>query len=397
MPQGESSFPKQSTGVRTNHRFHQMRGALLLGIPGEPDTIDIMDLAGAEASFLLAARYAQHDEPVEAAQALVGAGKAAYADRRLADAQRHYIAALETDTKCGEANYQMARLAVHSKDMKTVQHYLCNAFDIHWSYAMRAAEDAQFADMTQFVEKCVRSTSERIIQDIRPPMQKIIGGVKFIKEREFSLFPTASILEHSLVIADIAKAKDALEARRLKDVYEIRRDLPKTREVLGRLAASYCERLVSNVPIISQGTIAAPTLISVSTQYTDPDRVGSTAGIVAGISALVIGLIYWQQAIVTGGRINTGVDLVIGIFLTGIIAVPLIGVGIATAVVVVSYLASAMTASSNASNRHRAERQRRKIEKRSGEIEERNRAIMDANSAVAQKRSKEIRTYFELP
>ncbi len=257
------------TGLKIDYRFHQLRGVLLLGIPGEPGSLDILDLPAAEQSFLLAARYAQHDNAIDAAQALVGAGKAAYADRRLSDAQKHYVASLDTDPKCGEAHYQMARLYVHGNNTKAIQDCLCNAFDIHWSFAMRAAEDAQFTQMTDLVEQCVRSTSNKIVQEIQPPLGKIVGDFKFITGKEDASCPISDLSEHSIIMEYIAQARRALNSKRLKHAFEVRQQVPRIVDALRMLAASYCSKLKGDeARIVTQGT--APT-ISAGTG-SDPEK-----------------------------------------------------------------------------------------------------------------------------
>ena len=64
-------------------RFERLRAALLAGVPGQPKSAQLVDLPAAERAWFNLALKAGRERPAEAAAALVGAGKCAYAAGRL--------------------------------------------------------------------------------------------------------------------------------------------------------------------------------------------------------------------------------------------------------------------------------------------------------------------------
>ena len=375
----------QNAGHKTDYHFHQLRGVLLLGIPGEPDTVNLVDLEAAECSFLLAARYAHYDNPSEAAQALVGAGKAAYADGRLPDSEKHYAAALQTDPRCGEANYQMARLWVHAKDANAIQSYLSAACNIHWSFAMRAAEDAQFSHITNIVEKCVRSTTEAIIQESYPSMLKIVRDMKFIKEREIELCPVQELSEHLILIDKIKEARDALETKRLKDVYDIRRNIPRNHDTLEKFVASYCERLQLNeTRIVEQG---ATDTVSASPRR-NPEAIATTISSYVTTGLVIVELIVYLTIISREASSRFFIaDFIALLILPGVFVA--IGLGSLTFVVnrATYYLTYAVVVDSNQAKEH-GERSYNES------ITEANRTLVVRNRALLHQSLGEIRSHF---
>ena len=242
----------QHSGYKTEFRFHQLRGVVLLGIPGEPETLDLIDLKAAENAFLLAARYARHDHPTEAAQALVGAGKAAHADERLADAVKYFIEAVEIDQRCGEANYQLARLTVYAKRPDLLERFLCAAFDIHWSFAIRAASDAQFASLESFVEKCVRLSTVKMAEQIQRSIYKIATDVEFLNENSAAECPIDNINQYHPIIADFRASVENSKSGLLKNVFDARAQSRTIPTRITDLVRSYCSLLTAQQDDIAQ-------------------------------------------------------------------------------------------------------------------------------------------------
>ena len=174
----------QHTGYKSEFRFHRLRGVVLSGTPGGSESIEVLNLKAAEDSFIVAARYARHDHPTEAAQAFIGAGRSAYVDGRLLDAEKWYQDALKLDHQCAEANYQMARLSLHAENPSQVESYLCKALYSHWSFAMRASADGLFVEHQQLVRKCVESVAQTIADEIRPRLGDITLRIQFLREKQ---------------------------------------------------------------------------------------------------------------------------------------------------------------------------------------------------------------------
>src|SRR5215831_10753715 len=109
-------------------RFEWLRATLLAGIPGQPKSVAVIDLAAAEKAFLRIAARAERGRGAESAAALVAAGKCAYAAGRLRQADAHCWDALERDPASAEAYYQLARLRRHADDIRAVRESLTLAF-----------------------------------------------------------------------------------------------------------------------------------------------------------------------------------------------------------------------------------------------------------------------------
>jgi tetratricopeptide (TPR) repeat protein len=358
----------QNTGHKTDYRFHHLRGVLLLGIAGEPESLPLVNLKAAESAFVQAARYAQHDNPGEAAQALVGAGKATYAEARLPDAQKYFLMSLKCDPRCGEANYQLARLYVHANDMNAIQRYLSTAFDVHWSFAMRAAEDAQFSHMTDTVENCVHLATQRMIQEIQPPVRKIVDDLKFVKEKEIELCPISGINEHAAILEDIADARNALNIKKLKNVFDVRHNMPRTREKVQKLAVSYCGHLTSSESrISSEGA-------NFSARYIDPDRLAKSLKIAVRVIVIMAAVWWWATWKADVWHTHQPIEYVIGIL-----------VFIAAAVLLGNLSFSLGKSMTKASNETRTNRARA-----------RNQKVSEENRAHLLRTINDIRAHFQI-
>jgi len=105
-------------------RIHLLRALVLLGSVNNTDP-QIINPSQAEQSFLMAARYARSDYPLDAARALLGAGWAAYvqengeANYRMRAAMTYTDEAHDLDSDLAEAQFQSAkfRMALGETDL----------------------------------------------------------------------------------------------------------------------------------------------------------------------------------------------------------------------------------------------------------------------------------------
>lgn len=112
-----------NTAGRLVWRIHLLRALVLLGSVDNTDP-QIINPPQAEQSFLMAARYARSDYPLDAARALLGAGWAAYvqengeANYRMRAAMTYTDEAHDLDSDLAEAQFQSAkfRMAVGETD-----------------------------------------------------------------------------------------------------------------------------------------------------------------------------------------------------------------------------------------------------------------------------------------
>ena len=230
----------QRTACTSDHRLHYLHGVLLSGAPGERKSIEVVDLAASEQAFLAAAGTTPREQPMATALAYVGAGKAAYAQGRLKRAEQHYRAALAVAAQCGEANYQMARLRMHAKDHAGVQKFLGTAFDIHWSFALRAASEVLYFTRSALLEKCVVATTSRLVSEARRRIDTLIAGVRFLKEREDSDYAVEAIGGIDFVATSIRSVQAPMHTAGLKNAFHARKEMAATSRKLTEFAHDYC-------------------------------------------------------------------------------------------------------------------------------------------------------------
>ncbi len=138
-----------NVGFKSEHRFHFLRGIILLG-DFRNNSPKIVDLAQAEAAFRLAAKYAQHDEPDEAGLALLYAA-------RTANLQGKYDLALELANQAEQngpyaavlyeravAQIELGRRAEAREDCK-------DALCMDRNLLLKAAGDPHFATREEFL------------------------------------------------------------------------------------------------------------------------------------------------------------------------------------------------------------------------------------------------------
>src|SRR6185437_12761054 len=151
--------------------------------------------------FLAAAERV--NDPADAAQARVDAGKAAYAAGRGADAGAHFRAALALDPRNGEAHYQTARLAMQAQDLKAVRRHLPEAFDRHWSYGVRAASDPLLAASYTLVVQCARGVARDIAHEVDKSFTQSTAGLKFLRAQQDRGHPIGALAAYKPLTSEV--------------------------------------------------------------------------------------------------------------------------------------------------------------------------------------------------
>jgi tetratricopeptide (TPR) repeat protein len=130
-----------NVGWRTQHRFHLLKGIIQLG---DPEPADLRDYGAAEASFSAAARYSLHDEPAEAANAWLGAGRAAYNQGEYVRAENHFQASLAL-RRTGDAAYHLAKTLACQQKYDDALAALETAIRAKADYLVEMHRDEDFA------------------------------------------------------------------------------------------------------------------------------------------------------------------------------------------------------------------------------------------------------------
>jgi tetratricopeptide (TPR) repeat protein len=154
-----------SSGFKTEWRFHQLLGLVLLGSFDRADP-HLLDPTAAELAFRNAARYAQDETPGVRAWALLGAGLSAYSqskDRpeKLNDAHEHVQRALELAPNVAESWFLASKLKMALDAPTEALTALRTAAETSSAYLVRAAEDPEHKRHGELLKKSSKLSEKR--------------------------------------------------------------------------------------------------------------------------------------------------------------------------------------------------------------------------------------------
>jgi len=208
-----------SPGYRLEWRFHMLEGTVFLGsVNGDVARVDV---AKAEASFLLAARYSRVDSPLDSARACLAAGWAQYCQGKVQDALSQTEVALSLDPALGEALFQKAKVLMALKQPRPGLDTLADAIEVDKAYALRAADDGDFqrfeADLRDFLEAMRKAKAAQLTSRVEEALRPIQAWI----EHEPNAKQNA-VLRRALELIDIGETMalwDLFEAKQiLKDL-----------------------------------------------------------------------------------------------------------------------------------------------------------------------------------
>ncbi len=163
-----------STGYKLEWRFHQMKGILRLGFVNCDQSL--INLAAAEESFLLAARYAKADYPAHAAQAFLSAGWSAYCQGKMMEGLAYTEQALSINPNLGEALFQAAKVSMALGKVDSALPLLSKAINIDRFYTLKAAGDGDFqrydGKLRDFLDAMRREKYRQEAQKVREALEK---------------------------------------------------------------------------------------------------------------------------------------------------------------------------------------------------------------------------------
>ena len=169
-----------SPGYKLEWRFHHMKGTIQLGFAGSDPAL--IDHAGAEKSFLLAARYAKADYPEHAAQAYLCAGWAAYCQGRMDEALSHTEQAITINPNLGEAYFQTAKIHMATGEVEAALTTLEKAIDIDRFYALKAAGDGDFQKHDMELRDFLETLRSKKYRQCVPLVQSALEKLRFYRE-----------------------------------------------------------------------------------------------------------------------------------------------------------------------------------------------------------------------
>ncbi len=193
-PEAFESINRAITGYGTNpgykseFRFHFLLGTLRLGSFAN-NSRDIVDLDQAEVSFLNASRYAQHDNPTKASYALLGAGRAAFANNKLAKARTYFEDSIKLHD-AGETRYQLAKTLCALNDLHEAFDHLEKAIVFNKMYAIKAGGEAEFQQVTVQLDAFLSQLRDRTKSTFTNKLktfEKITSEIRGIKIDRYSM------------------------------------------------------------------------------------------------------------------------------------------------------------------------------------------------------------------
>lgn len=137
-------------GDKTEHRFHYLRGIILLGSM-ENNSSEIVDLPEAETAFLKASKYAAHDFPFEAGDALMCAAHAANHQGRFSEAAGYAEKGLRFQQTAG-LHYELARSLLALERQQDAAYHLLWAIRLDKNLVLKASGDPAFLIESGFLE-----------------------------------------------------------------------------------------------------------------------------------------------------------------------------------------------------------------------------------------------------
>ncbi|MFZ2630545.1 MAG: SUMF1/EgtB/PvdO family nonheme iron enzyme [Desulfosalsimonadaceae bacterium] len=164
-----------SAGYKLEWRFHQMKGMIRLGFAD--GDMALIDLAGAEESFLMAARYGKTDYPEDAGRAALSAGWAAYCQGKMKEALSHTEQAMALHPRMGEAFFQAAKVQMALGQVDSALPVLDKAIALDRFYALKAAGDGDFQKhddrLRGFLEALRKEKYRQSVPKIKAALEKI--------------------------------------------------------------------------------------------------------------------------------------------------------------------------------------------------------------------------------
>ncbi len=164
------------SGYDLDYRFHYLHGAIRLG-DAKNNSSEIIDLALAEKSFLISARYSECDAAQEAARALLAAGWAAYCQGKIREAENHTQRAIALFPEFAEAHFQIAKIRMHDHRPSVALASLAIAIQQDRGYSLKSSMDGDFQqhqqDLDYFLESLRQNVKTSAKVKLRDALQRI--------------------------------------------------------------------------------------------------------------------------------------------------------------------------------------------------------------------------------
>jgi formylglycine-generating enzyme required for sulfatase activity/tetratricopeptide (TPR) repeat protein len=237
-PEALEEVEKAIAKHRFEWRYYSLAGTIRLG--SVSGGLELFDLGKAEEYFLLAARYAKSDSPLDAACSYLAASWAAYCQKKMGPALTHVEAALELDPQLTEALFQAGKLYMALREPDSALPLLGKAIELDKGYALKAAADGDFqrydAELRQFLEALRDAKAEQIRSALEATFTRFDFWLSRSKEaledplvaRARTFMESAGMPLWDLLVAweDLSKLPGVISERASKVRLIVRTELP---------------------------------------------------------------------------------------------------------------------------------------------------------------------------
>jgi Uncharacterized conserved protein len=176
-PEALDEVEKAIAKHKLEWRYYSLAGTIRLG--SVSGGLELLDLGKAEEYFLLAARYAKVDSPLDAARSYLAASWAAYCQGKMGPALSNVEEALELDPQLAEALFQAGKVYMALREPDNALPLLGKAIELDKGYALKAAADGDFQRYDEKVRCFLDSIRQARLQQIRPGIEAALQGVQF--------------------------------------------------------------------------------------------------------------------------------------------------------------------------------------------------------------------------
>jgi hypothetical protein len=187
-------------GYKTEFRFHFLQGTIRLGSFKNSDP-QLVDPADAEAAFLKAARYANNDLPVEAARALLCAGRAAHVQKKAEDSLKHSTNAILLDAQLAEAYFQSAQACCALGRPQEAMAHLVAAIVYEHDYAVKAANDGDIYRYPKVLKEALILAKNKLKLAYEQEENNFKGKLYETEETAIDKYAVKNLCSEQLVVA----------------------------------------------------------------------------------------------------------------------------------------------------------------------------------------------------
>jgi len=164
-------------GYRLEWRFHMLRGVVLLGDLPEIDD-GLVDREQARDAFINAARYAETDEPKEAARALLAASRAAFVEKNVVTALQNVERAIEIAPDMAESHYRAAKYRAGSSGFEAAVPSLRAAIHADPMYLLKIAADPTFQQHEENLDEFLSTVRREQLESVQPPVRAASEAIR---------------------------------------------------------------------------------------------------------------------------------------------------------------------------------------------------------------------------